>query len=554
MARYQEAKDTYDRLERLFFSAQAGLLALGLEQGNPCPVCGSTDHPHPARLAGEAPDEARLQAARLDRDRLEAACRESSLEAGRQAAALEERRGTWNAAMRARGMEPSEEWDAALAAALENGKSSLRQLSEEIAKAERLAEERDRLPALLEALRQKQAELQRLRKEYEERRTLLLSTQAAAQAGMQAARAGIPPELPTIQALRQAVGQYRQTAERIARETALLQQEWEQAAARRESLRAAKKGAGDAIEKWGREVAARETAYARAIEERGFEDREAAEKAVLSADRQAALRAGLEEYAAACRGTQQEEARLAQELAERPAAENPEILERELEELDRKANELEDGAAALTSRLNANRRILEELVQKQEEFGRLEEEYLSLRELADAANGQVKGKKKISFENAVQAAYLDEILQEANKRLKLMTYDRYQLVRNDFQASLSDRGLDLGVLDQYTGKARHVKTLSGGESFKASLALALGLSDVVQRRSGGVSIETMFVDEGFGSLDAESLDTAINTLQSLAGADRLVGIISHVDELKERIDKQIQVRRTKKGSSLTVEA
>ena len=154
---------------------------------------------------------------------------------------------------------------------------------------------------------------------------------------------------------------------------------------------------------------------------------------------------------------------------------------------------------------------------------------------------------------AVQASYFDSILREANKRLGKMTHGRFELVRNDFQDSLADRGLELGVFDHYTGKARHVKTLSGGESFKASLALALGLSDVVQRRAGGVSVDAMFVDEGCGALDAESLDAAIATLLSLTGTNRLVGIISHVEELKERIDKKIVVRRSPRLSRLTVE-
>ena len=156
------------------------------------------------------------------------------------------------------------------------------------------------------------------------------------------------------------------------------------------------------------------------------------------------------------------------------------------------------------------------------------------------------------FEAYVMAAFFDQILRQANKRLTRMTQGRYQLIRYELDTDLSSRGLELGVRDQYTGKPRSVRSLSGGESFKASLALALGLSDVVQRRAGGISIEAMFVDEGFGTLDAESLDAAVNTLLSLAEDDRLVGIISHVDELRERIDQKIVVSKTPQGSSLRV--
>ena len=216
--------------------------------------------------------------------------------------------------------------------------------------------------------------------------------------------------------------------------------------------------------------------------------------------------------------------------------------------------ERREQGSSLSSRLDQNRRILAELREKLREHEALEKEYLSLRELADVANGRLAGKKRIAFETAVQAVYFDEILGEANRRLAGMTNNRYRLVRHEDAERLNDRGLELGVIDGHTGKERHVSTLSGGEGFIASLALALGLSDVVQRRSGGVVVETLFVDEGFGSLDAESLDTAVKTLQTLAGADRLIGIISHVDELKERIDKKILVRRSPRGSTLTVEA
>ena len=554
MDKYRAAQEAHDRLERLFFSVQAGLLAQGLEEGAPCPVCGSREHPCPAALPDQAPDEAGLRAARQERDQLEGICRESSLEAGRLSAVVEEKRQSLEAAAQALGLPEGEVWKSALVPALEEEKGRLRSLAEELERGERLKEERAQLPALLDGLRQKQAALRKERETLEERRVRLLGVRAAAQAGMDTAKVGISSRFSTLGELREAVADHRRKAAAIARETEELGERWEQAVTRRESLRDAGQRAEEASREAEREYIRREETVAKALREKGFQNGKEAQEALLSGEEQRSLRMGLEEYTAACRAVEQEADRLARELEAQPVPERLEEAERELADLDLQAQRRDKDMAARISRLDANRRILEELLQKQEEFSRLEEEYLSLRELADAANGQVKGKKKISFENAVQAAYLDEILLEANKRLKAMTYDRYQLVRNDFQTSLSDRGLELGVVDQYTGKARHVKTLSGGESFKASLALALGLSDVVQRRSGGVTIETMFVDEGFGSLDAESLDTAINVLQSLTGADRLVGIISHVDELKERIDKKILVRRTRKGSTLTVEA
>jgi exonuclease SbcC len=147
------------------------------------------------------------------------------------------------------------------------------------------------------------------------------------------------------------------------------------------------------------------------------------------------------------------------------------------------------------------------------------------------------------------AAFLDDILAEANLRLNKMTSGRYRLLRKtDRSKGNVQSGLELLVLDAYTGQERHVKTLSGGESFKAALSLALGLADVVQNYAGGVSLETMFIDEGFGTLDPESLDQAIEALIDIQNSGRLVGIISHVPELKERIDARLEVISTQTGS------
>jgi len=156
----------------------------------------------------------------------------------------------------------------------------------------------------------------------------------------------------------------------------------------------------------------------------------------------------------------------------------------------------------------------------------------------------------MTFERYVLAAFLDDILEEANSRLVKMTSGRYKLMRKkDRSKGNVQSGLELLVFDQYTGQERHVKTLSGGESFKAALSLALGLADVVQAYAGGVSLETMFIDEGFGTLDPESLDQAIETLMEIQSSGRLVGIISHVPELKERIDVQLEVIAGQSGST-----
>lgn len=182
---------------------------------------------------------------------------------------------------------------------------------------------------------------------------------------------------------------------------------------------------------------------------------------------------------------------------------------------------------------------------------RLEEDYAIYQNLSDSANGELKGKDKISLENYVQSAYFEYIIDEANRRFKTMTQNRYELFRQiEADSRTSKSGLDLEVLDNHTGVKRSVKSLSGGESFKASLALALGLSDVVSRMSGIVSIDAMFIDEGFGTLDETSLTQAMKALSDIAGNNRLVGIISHVPQLRVEIDQQLIISKSEKGSSI----
>ena len=167
-----------------------------------------------------------------------------------------------------------------------------------------------------------------------------------------------------------------------------------------------------------------------------------------------------------------------------------------------------------------------------------------MKALADTAGGTLSGKPKIEFETYVQTAFFDRILRRANLRLMTMSSGQYELKRQEDGESKKEKaGLELNVIDHYNGTERSVKTLSGGESFQASLSLALGLSDEIQSCAGGIRLDTMFVDEGFGSLDEEALQAAMRALQGLAEGDRLVGIISHVSELKERIESKIVVTK-----------
>ena len=204
---------------------------------------------------------------------------------------------------------------------------------------------------------------------------------------------------------------------------------------------------------------------------------------------------------------------------------------------------------AIHNRLTTNRSCSKSIQKKSTELAALEEKQKWMRALSDTANGSVKGKERIMLETYIQTTYFDRIVARANVRLMKMTGGQYDLKRRKTAENMrSQSGLELDVIDHYNGTERSVKTLSGGESFKASLALALGLSDEVQM-STGIQLDTMFVDEGFGSLDPESLNQAYNTLAGLTEGNRLVGIISHVAELKERIDKQIVVTKDKCGGS-----
>ena len=218
--------------------------------------------------------------------------------------------------------------------------------------------------------------------------------------------------------------------------------------------------------------------------------------------------------------------------------------------LTNQKNEFMSRKDMLNMKLHNNRFILDKILRNINELSETEKKLMCVKSLSDTANGNISGKEKIMLEAYVQMRYFNRIIDRANVRLMTMSDGQYELKRRvGADNNRSQSGLDLDVIDHYNGTERSVKTLSGGESFKASLALALGLSDEIQSSSGGIRLETMFIDEGFGSLDEESLSQALKALTELSEGDRTVGIISHVTELKERIDRQVVVTKNKFGGS-----
>lgn len=227
-----------------------------------------------------------------------------------------------------------------------------------------------------------------------------------------------------------------------------------------------------------------------------------------------------------------------------------EELEQELDVLVSKKNIGNERYRTIYARNQNNKVIKEKISQKLKELEDLDQRIQLIKPLADTANGKLSGKERIMLETYVQASYFDRIIQRANRRLTVMSNAQYELIRAKEADNLrSQTGLDLNVIDYHNGSERSVKTLSGGESFMASLALALGLSDEIQAAAGGIHLDTMFVDEGFGSLDTDTLNQAMKVLNNLASSNLLVGIISHVSELKERIENQIIVTKNKNGGS-----
>ena len=298
--------------------------------------------------------------------------------------------------------------------------------------------------------------------------------------------------------------------------------------------------------KWNSILSEKDFEFKLAIEKSCFIDSNDYNKSKISEEELKIIEKEIQEFYQRLKSKKDQYLMLQEELKDKEHI-DIDLIIKSLNEKENELRELNSKEKKIFSRLTSNKDTLKLIIKISDKIKEDESEYNVIGELSELANGN--NLERITFERYVLAAYFDDIIKAANRRLSKMTNERYALKRKAEKGKgTKQSGLELEIIDAYTGKERHVNTLSGGEGFKASLALALGLADVIQSYAGGVHIETMFVDEGFGSLDPESLDGAINALMDLKNLGRLVGIISHVDELRERIEARLEVSLGKSGS------
>ena len=502
----KQQNEYYQQIFHRFLDAQAGLLAQELKNGLPCPVCGSTSHPHPKMLSGGHPvTQETLDNEKRELDKLVKDSTDQSVKAGK----LKERS---NAAWK-----------------------------QIVLSAEELLED-----------------FQRFRKE---------SRSTAGQAG----------DFMTV---------WKQMILMINREKEqcgnLLEESDRKIREARENTKR-KKTVEKLLENLQKEKD-------RIQEKKNFCDREQAGLTMKAAEnkkqqqnaaeeiRQIHLETGKEVLETEIKEKKQEYINLkenhknAKETFERFQAEKEritstiktlreqqkeigEIHEEEIRAQYTKSTaqkaELTEKRKELFSIQSGNREIFQKVQKQKEEMTAAEKEYVWIKNLSDTANGNLNGKAKIELETYIQMSYFDRILRRANVRLMTMSSGQYELKRQEQSENRKEKaGLDLNVIDHYNGTERSVKTLSGGETFQASLSLALGLSDEIQASAGGIRLDSMFVDEGFGSLDEEALSQAVKALSGLADGHRMVGIISHVAELKERIENKIIVTKQCSGKGV----
>ncbi len=480
-AKMEAEQAEHRKLSKMFLDEQAGLLANTLEEGSPCPVCGSTSHPKKAVVSNGAPTETQINEAKLKYESAQKEAEQASSRAGEIKGIVKTCEESVQELLSELGLKCSIEIACEITEEqLNEVQKQIRKLDDQIAaediKLQRKAELDEMIPRVVLSVEKAEKELTALREQIVSKKAQQKETEK----------------------------QIKTMSEKLEFQTRM------QADAYFAKLKNNKANMLAAFEK-------------------AQKDFMTVEKAINE------LTGRIEQLEGQLTDT--EEMNIEQEKSVK------ESLLCEKQKYFEKQKRLHTFIVANDTALNNIQHASEELV-------KMEQKWSWIRALSNTANGNISGKEKIMLETYVQMSYFDRIIMRANTRLMIMSGGQYELKRcQETDNNRSQSGLALDVIDHYNGTERSVKTLSGGEAFKASLSLALGLSDEVQSSAGGIRLDTMFVDEGFGSLDEESLQQAIKALSDLSAGNRLVGIISHVTELKDRIEKKIVVTKEKTGGS-----
>lgn len=470
---YGALENEYNQIYIAFFNEQAGIIADGLKDGEPCPVCGSTSHPNLARKSENAPSQADVESAQ----NLVKKAQEKADKARDTASALKSR------------------FDEIAA----NVKSSAKKLfgtddnvfDDYNSNINALKKEYDCTLALLKTANEKLSLYKKLDKEIPK---------------IQEKQKSLSDEISTLNT--QKASDEAFISENTKRVTSIKSElDFESADLAKDKLKEYTNLSNDiknAIEK----------------SKNDFDDIKS------KYDTQKGTKASLENA-----------------LKEFKEIDLASLNEKSLK-LNEYKKDIDETAKSLYSRIESNKLLVDNISEKRDILKGYDDKYVWLKALSETANGDISGKEKITLETFVQMTYFDSIIRKANIRLLTMSDGQYELVRrSDAETLKKNEGLALDVIDHFNASSRSVSTLSGGESFMASLCLALGLSDEIQSSNGGIKLDTMFVDEGFGSLDGEALDRALSALTSLSQGNRLVGIISHVDALRDRIDNKIVITK-----------
>ncbi len=510
---YLSAAALYEAKYQAFLDEQAGILAQGLEAGEPCPVCGATSHPDLRPLKEGAPTQQEVEEARESRN------------------LAEEKRDASAAAFQETGQcqeayyEASKEYERADKGA---------KLHEEAKILERQIEEQ--LAVLKEQHSKLEAEQEELKMQYQQ-----------IQADIAAKCQGLP--LPSKEQAKERLAELEDKLHVLKQAYERTKAEEKEAMEAVRRLEGQKKSSQEAVEELDREAGIRSEAWNQALKEQGFADEAAYQAAKMPEEETALLEQKIQEYRVKVNETAGMLKTIEEQLEGMEPADTDKILA-EIQKTETDAQAVQNESMRFYSMNRKNQGVKEHLKQYLDKKGILRSQYEMLENLSRTANGNLSGTVKMDFETYVQRQYFRQIIHAANQRLARMTSNEFILQCREVGnlSSQGQAGLDLDVYHMASASVRDVKTLSGGESFLASLAMALGLADIVQSTAGAIRLDTMFVDEGFGSLDDAAREQAIRVLHDLAGTKRLVGIISHVNELKEQIDCKLQVTKTEKGS------